>query len=146
MSHPTVKYWEHAKRVLRYLKGTTDFYPTFNGKISTDMIMWQYSSYANGENMRSKTCFIAMMCGGPIVWGIKLQPTVALSSVEVEYMAVSAASQEVVFLRQLSANLFIMPKEATRMLEDNNRCMTLSINATTSGKTKHIDIRHHFIR
>jgi hypothetical protein len=61
-------------------------------------------------------------------------------------MTVSAASQKVRFLRRIFANLDNMPEEFTRMLEDNNGCMTMSINATTPGKTKHIYIRHHFIR
>jgi hypothetical protein len=146
MSHPTVKYWEQVKRFLRYLKGTMDLCLTFNGEISTDMVMWQDSSYVDGENKRSMTSFIAMMCGGPIVWGIKLQPILALSTAKVEYMAVKSASHEVLFLRQLFANFDIMSKISTRMLEDNNGCMTLSMNATTPGNTKHIDIRHHFIR
>ena len=70
----------------------------------------------------------------------------ALSTVEAEYMAVSAASQEVLVIRQLLSNLDIVSKFPTKMLEDNNGCITLSIDASTPGKTKHIDIRHLFVR
>ena len=79
--------------------------------------------------------------------GSKLQPTVALSTVEAEYTVVSAASQEVLFLRHLLSNLDIVSEFPTRMLEDdNNGCITLSMDASTPGKTKHIDIRHHYVR
>jgi hypothetical protein len=54
------------------------------------MIMWQDSSFADGDNMRSRTGFVAMMCGGTVAWGSRLQSTVALSTVEAEYMALYA--------------------------------------------------------
>ena len=80
------------------------------------------------------------------MWGSKLQSIVALSKVEAEYMAISAAVQEVLFLRQLITNLDHTPASSTRMLEDNIGCMALATNRMTTGKTKHIDIRYHFIR
>ena len=84
------------------------------------MIMWRDASFANGDDMRSRTGFVAMMCGGVIVaWGSKLESTIALSTVESEYMAICAAAQEVLFLRQLLANLNLEPSGATRMLVDN---------------------------
>ncbi len=108
MATSTVNHWAQTKRVLRYLNGTTSFCLTFNGNISLDPIMWQDSSFGDGDNRRSKTGFIAMMCGAPVVWGSKLQSTIALSTVEAEYMAISAAVQEVIFLRQLTTNLDIL--------------------------------------
>jgi hypothetical protein len=66
MSTPTVSHREQAKRILRYLKGTPNFCITYNGKIPTDMIMWQDASFADGDDMRSRTGFVAMMCGGVV--------------------------------------------------------------------------------
>jgi hypothetical protein len=91
MGNPTVNHWAQAKRVLRYISGTRSFCLTFNGNISLDPIMWQDSSFGDGDNNRSRTGFIAMMCGAPVVWGSKLHSTVALSTVEAEYMAISVA-------------------------------------------------------
>ncbi len=87
-----------------------------------------------------------MMCRCLLVWGNKLQSTVALSTVDTEYMAISATIQEVLFLRQLTTNLDHAPTSSTRMLEDNMGCMTLATSPMTTGKTKHIDIKYHFIR
>ena len=81
-----------------------------------------------------------MMCGAHVVWGSKLQSTVALSTVEAEYMAISAAVQEVLFLRHLTTNLDHTHVRSTRMLEDNIGCMALATNPLTTGKTKHVDI------
>jgi hypothetical protein len=61
-------------------------------------------------------------------------------------MAISASVQEVLFLRQLLANLDHAPAGSTRMLEDNNGCKAMSNNDMTTAKSKHIDIRYHFIR
>ncbi len=99
MGTPTLNHWAQAKRVLRYLNGNKSFCLTFNGNISLDPIMWRDSSFGDGDNMRSRTGFIAMMCGAPVVLDSKLQSIVALSTVEAEYMAISAVVQEVLFLR-----------------------------------------------
>ncbi len=80
------------------------------------------------------------------MWGSKLQSIVDLSTVEAEYMAISAAVQEVLFLRQLTTNLDHTHVRPTRILEDNTGCIVLATNPLTIRKTKHIDIRYHFIR
>ena len=94
--------------------------------------MWQDSSFGDDENMRSSIGFIAMMCGGPVVWGSKLQSTVAISTAHAEYMAIYASVQEVLFLRHLLANLDHAPfGSTTRMLEDNNGCKAMATNDMT---------------
>jgi hypothetical protein len=61
-------------------------------------------------------------------------------------MALCASTQEVLFLRQLLTSFNMTPSGSTRMLEDNSGRMALATNPMTTGKTKHIDIRYHFIR
>jgi hypothetical protein len=56
------------------------------------MIMWQVASFADGDDRRSRTGFVAMICGSVVAWGSKPQSTVALSTVEAEYMAICAAA------------------------------------------------------
>jgi len=69
---PTINHWAQAKSVLIYLNGTRSSCLTFNRNISLDPIMWQGSLFGDGDNMRSRMEFIAMMCGAPVVWGSKL--------------------------------------------------------------------------
>ena len=146
MSKPTQLHWVQAKRVLRYLSGTKDLCLTYSGDVSTDPIFWQDASYADGHERKSRTGLVAMMCGGAVLWAVRLQPTTALSTVEAEYMALAAAAQECGFLRQLLMSLGIVLNSPTRMYEDNMGCISLANNSMTTGKTKHIDIRYHFIR
>jgi hypothetical protein len=87
-----------------------------------------------------------MVCGSTVAWGSKLQSSLALSTAEAEYMTLSATAQEVIFLQQLLTNLGEHAKGPTPMYEDNEGCEALATNEITSAKTKHIDIRHHFVR
>ena len=146
MTIATVRHWEQAKRVLRYLKGTSQLSITFNGRLPLKLLMWQDSSFGDGDARKSRTGYVAMICGSAIAWGSKLQPSVALSTTEAEYMALSAATQEVVFLRQLLINLGEVVGGPTPMFEDNQECEALATNTMTTSKTKHIDTRHHFVR
>ena len=70
----------------------------------------------------------------------------ALSSAEAEYMAVSTALCEAIWLRKLLVNLFKRRMEATRVLCDNQSCIKLSKNPIFHDRSKHIDIWCHFVR
>ena len=146
MSSPTERHWEMAKRVLRYVSGTKDYCLTFTGTISTNLLIWQDSSFADGVDRRSRTGFIAMMSGGPVSWSSKLQHSVALSTAEAEYMALAASAQEVMFLRQLLPTIGCPLTCPTPTYEDNESCISLATNDMTTSRTKHIDIKHHFVR
>lgn len=87
-----------------------------------------------------------MIAGECVIWSSKLQPTVALSSSEAEYMAASAAVQEAMFLRCLLASLGFAQSDPTVIFEDNQGCIALSENPVLHQRTKHIDIRHHYVR
>ena len=146
MSKPTLRHWEQGKRVLRYLKGTIDYNITYDGTSSPYPTAWQDASYGDGPDMRSRTGFVVTMCGAAVLWGSRLQQSVALSTVEAEYMALAAAAQEICFLRQLLRSLGMKTTQATQMMEDNKGCVALASNAMTTNKTKHINIRFHFVR
>eukprot|EP00253_Pinus_taeda_P031734 PITA_31734 len=74
------------------------------------------------------------------------QKFVALSSAEAEYMAVSTASCEAIWLRKLLVNLFRRKMEATKIMCDNQSCIKLSENLVFHDQSKHIDIWCHFVR
>ena len=146
MSSPTDVHWEQAKRVLRYVKGTMHYTLTFSGHCNPDPFCFQDASYGDGPDRRSRTGYIILMCGAAIVWGSRLQTTVALSTVEAEYMSLAAACQELLHVRQLLKSLGIKFSAPFKMFEDNQGCIALAINALTTNRTKHIDVRYHFIR
>lgn len=80
-------------------------------------------------------------------WQSKKHTTVALSTVEAEYMAMSTAEQEMLHLRQLLVDLGFPQERATALYDDNQGTISLSTgHVGMTKRTKHIDIRHHFIR
>ena len=70
----------------------------------------------------------------------------ALSTAESEYMALSSAAQEAVWLRQLTAELGSPPETATTIFEDNQSAIAMTKNPQFHGRAKHIAIKYHFIR
>ena len=86
------------------------------------------------------------MCGSAIAWGLRLQPTVALSTMEAEYMALCVATQEVVILRQLFNELSLVLKHPTSTMEDNKGGISFAKNTMTTNKYKHINVKMHFVR
>ena len=87
------------------------------------------------------------MARGPISWLSKKQPIVALSTSEAEYIALSSASQEAVWLKQLSTTtLRVSSNKPLTIMEDNQGAIAMSKNPIAHSRTKHIDIRYHYIR
>lgn len=82
------------------------------------------------------------------MWISKKQPTVALSTTEAEYMAMSSVTQEGIWLKNLHNDIFDNRKiQEITIYGDNQSALALSDKTTSfHPRTKHIDIRHHFIR
>ena len=87
-----------------------------------------------------------MIGGVPVSWKSKRQQTVALSTAEAEYMALSDASREVTWLRRILLNFNCEQVSPTVVFDDNQGCIALAKNPVEHERTKHIDIRYHFIR
>ena len=146
MSNATELHMQQAKRLLRYIQGTLDYCITYSGSVSPEPLCWQDASFADGPGRRSRTGLVVLMCGGAVIWASRLQATVALSTVEAEYMALAAACQELLFLRQQLESFGLPMTQPLQMFEDNKGCIALATNAVTTHKTKHIDIKYHFVR
>ena len=105
------------------------------------------SDYANGEDRKSVTGGVVTLGGVPTNAMSKTQAIVSLSSTEAEYIALSTVAQEVLFqsqiLDELVGDQHIKP---SIIFEDNLGAIYLTKNSQISQRTKHIDVRHHFIR
>lgn len=97
------------------------------------------------NDRKSTTGYVFMLQNGPISWSPKKQSTVALSTTEAEYMAMSAAVQEALWLKILYMELY-KRSEPIVIFCDNKAAICLSRKSTYQPRTKHIDVRHHFIR
>lgn len=142
------EHWTAAKRVIRYLKGTINKKIVYSRGSNQDIQIKGFCDAdfaSNPEDRRSTTGFVFLMSGGAITWNSKKQPTIALSTTEAEYMALSTAVQETLWLNNLKKE--ILPKVPKIILHvDNQSAIQLAKNATFHNRTKHIDVKHHFVR
>ena len=87
-----------------------------------------------------------MMAGGPVNWMSKLQPIVTVSSMEAEYLACFFAIQDVVWIRQLFKDIDLERSRPTKVFIDNQSARQLATNSVHHQRSKHIDIKYHWIR
>jgi hypothetical protein len=144
MSDPGPKHWETAKRVLRYLKGTKDVplvlggEPTLRGYTDADFA-------GDRDDRKSTGAYVFTIGHGAVSWKAKKQVVTALSTLEAEYMAMTQAAKEAVWIRQLIRELG-SSLDAVTLFGDNQGAISLARNAVFHYRTKHIDVQYHFIR
>ncbi|KAL5705396.1 hypothetical protein ACHQM5_023705 [Ranunculus cassubicifolius] len=104
------------------------------------------SDYAGDlDKRRSTTGYVFTLAGGAICWRSILQSTVALSTTEAEYMALTEAIKEAIWLQGLMDDLGVW-QESLKVRCDNMSAIFLARNHTFHARTKHIDVRYHFVR
>lgn len=81
-----------------------------------------------------------------ISWESKKQSTTALSSTEAEYMSMSNASKEAIYLRRLLQELGFLENESVTLHVDNQGALKLAVNPVYHNRSKHIDVKYHHIR
>jgi hypothetical protein len=86
------------------------------------------------------------MAGGPVSWSSKRQATVALSTVEAEYVAMSRCAQHMIWMQSWLSEVDIGYNLLGIIKGDNRGAIALTRNTKGHGKVKHIDIRHHYLR
>ena len=147
MAKPNNEHWIAAKRVLRYLKGTTDIGIVFRKSDNFELVGYSDADWAGDVDGRKSTSGYVFLLGGNIIsWASKKQPVVALSTTEAEYIALCLATQEAVWLRRLLASIGQQQKIPTTIFEDNQGTISMSRNPRNHSRTKHIDIKFHFVR
>ncbi len=199
MTNPGQEHWTSVKRAFRYLQGNLTLGLVFDCSTNCDILECFSDSdwAADQDGRRSTTGYVVYLYGCAISWKSKLQKTVAHSSTEAEYYAMSDTAREVMWLRGLMKELgieensnstatpvhttikkerdvkkdvteqnykqyipatgeptelcSIQPTELsnaapTVMLADNQGAIQLAKNPVNHERTKHIDIKHHYIR
>ena len=146
MAQPSVDHWTGVKRILRYIKGTLDFGLKFS---AGDGVLTGFSDAdwaGDPDTRRSVSGYVFQIGDCAVSWSSKKQNSVARSSTEAEYVALSLAAQEAVWLRRLMNSVGFGVESPTVIYEDNNSAIDLTRNAKYHNRTKHIDISHHFAR
>lgn len=147
LNNPGRDHWLAVKRILRYIKGTIDYGIIYDGSRDRKLIGFTDADYAGDPDTRRSTSgYIFTICGGPVSWMSQRQKIVAMSTTEVEYIAASDATKEVIWLRHLLESVGAVSNDPTMMKVDNQGAIKLIKNPEFHKRTKHIDIRFHFIR
>ena len=150
MKNPGEKHWIACKRILRYLKSTPGLGLHYQNNRTDKRI--QLSAYCDADwagdvdDRKSTTGYIIKINDCLVNWVSKKQSTVSLSSAEAEYMSISTTIQEMKWIRSLLNELNILSDDVPILFYDNQSAIAISENDKFHNRTKHIDIRHHYIR
>ena len=146
-SNPTKEHWMSVKRIFRYIKGTINYGLLYKKDGNCDLVGYADADWAGDVNDRKSTSgYVFQLNGAPISWSSKKQTCVALSTAEAEYASLSSAAQETVWLRQLLSDVNCTSNEPTILLEDNQSAICMTKNPKYHSRSKHIDIKYHFVR
>nr|GEV15410.1 copia protein [Tanacetum cinerariifolium] len=143
---PTKKHLEALKPVFRYLKGTVNWGLWYLKDIAIELTAYADADHAGCQDTRRSTSESAQFLGDKLVnWSSKKQKSIAISTTEVEYISMSRCCAQILWMRsQLTDYSFDFNK--IPLYCDNRSAITLCCNNVQHSRSKHIDIRHHFIR
>ena len=146
--NPGKPHWDQALRILNYLRATWNLVISYSQNLIGSLMLRGFSDsdwVGEKDGSRLTSGYIWMLCGGPISWKSRLQPIVALSSTEAEYITITAAAQEGIWLCRVMGKLGFEQVGATDLAVDNEGAIALSENPQAHLRTKHIWLRYHFI-
>lgn len=168
-NNPSSLHHKAALRVLKYLSGTVDThiltYKASGHTLSKFVVDGQVvfapklhvsvycdSDWAGDQNDRKSTSgYLVRINDNTVSWSARKQNTTSLSSAEAEYMAIASAAQEAIWTRQFLTELFHLSLDTHNIytctiLTDNTSAAQIAKHDVSHDRTKHIDIRYHFIR
>ncbi|KAJ4718647.1 Retrovirus-related Pol polyprotein from transposon TNT 1-94 [Melia azedarach] len=146
MGEPGKEHWQAVKRIFRYLKGTFDVGLIYRGDTQCLVTGFSDSDYAGDvDSRRSMTGYVFTLGSSVVSWKATLQPTVTLSTTEAEYMALTEAAKEGIWLKGLVSDLGLHHDQAI-VYCDSLSAICLAKDQVHHERTKHIDVRYHFLR
>jgi hypothetical protein len=142
-------HWSTLKNVLRYLKGTKGLMLKIEGT-EEDLLAFCDADWGSDVvDRRSYTGFVILLGGTPIAWKAKKQTCTSLSTQEAEYIALSECAKELLWIGELLQELGLKKQEdlwPIRVRCDSTSAIKLARNAIGNTRSKHIDLKYHFIR
>lgn len=151
LGDPSEDHWRMAINVFRYLAGTRDRKLTYktdpSGAGNHPLRVYSDTSYANNlPDRRSYSGVVAFYQGCLVAWSSTKQSSVILSTTEAEYIALTTAVQSLSWLECLQRDLGVLAGGRPTLLGDNVSSHFLVRNPSFHCRSKHIDVRYHFIR
>ncbi|CAL9029386.1 unnamed protein product [Prunus brigantina] len=147
MTSPTKKHMGVARRVLRYVQGTLNYGIEYVKNKSAILIGFCDADWAGSEDDSRSTSGYAFSFGsGAFSWASVKQNTVALSTAEAEYVSAAEATAQAIWLRFVLDDFGELQTEATPLFCDNMSTISMAKNPVFHQRTRHINMRYHFIR
>ena len=145
IQNPGPAHWEGVKRVINYLGCTKDLWLTFGGK-EANVEGFCDADWASQKHRHSISGFSFHYGIGAVSWSSKKQNIVSLSSTEAEYVAQTHAAKEGIWLRSFISEIRGEEEKPLTISCDNQGAIALAKDNKFHARTKHIDLRYHFIR
>ena len=148
VSNPSILHWNAIKRVLRYLRGTSNFGIFYqNENCAAECVGYSDADWGGSVSDRKSTSGFCFSIGqGLISWRSAKQSCVALSTAEAELVSLSSAAQEAAWIGKILKDLGKIGNEPIKILEDNNSTICLVKSFKTHSKLKHIDIKYNYVK
>lgn len=144
---PTTEHWAAVKRILRYLKNTTNMGLKIRRGSSLLVSGFSDADWAGSIDDRRSTRGFAIFLGPNLVsWSARKQATVSRSSTEAEYKALANATAEIMWIQTLLLELGVKSPRVAKIWCDNIGAKYLSQNPVFYARTKHIEVDYHFVR
>ena len=134
------------KRIFRYLFGTQNLGLWYPNKSFLELIGFSNADYAGSKIDRKSTSGTCQFLGHMLVsWSSKKQNSVALSTTKTEYIAAGSCCAQILWIKQQLSD-FGVTMHNVSIFCDNTSAINITKNPVQQSRTKHIEIRHHFIR
>ena len=147
MDNPKELHFQAVKRIICYLKGTSEYGLFYQRNRGRELVGYTDSDYASDvEDRKSISSYVFMLSEATISWSSKKQPVVSLSTTEAEFIAATESSCQAVWLRRILETVGRNQINPTVIYCDNSSTIKLSRNPVLHRRSKHIDVRFHFLR
>jgi Reverse transcriptase (RNA-dependent DNA polymerase)/gag-polypeptide of LTR copia-type/GAG-pre-integrase domain len=145
--NPGPAHWRGLQHILAYLKGTLSHQLTYRHGHGLKPIGFVDADFGGDVDTRRSTAgYVFFMAGAPVSWSSRRQPTVALSTTEAEYMGMTKAAQQSLWMHSFLSEVGLTQEFPALLYGDNNPAIALCQNEKGHSRAKHIDIRYHYIR
>nr|CAN77981.1 hypothetical protein VITISV_043416 [Vitis vinifera] len=149
LSNPRSQHWKAAKKVLRYLQGTTDLMLTYRRTNILDVVGFCDADFAGCiDDKKSTTSYIFMMVGGVVSWKSVKQTLTTSSTMEAEYVACYEACCHAMWMRNFISTLGVVDSisRPLKLFCDNSTAVAFSKNTRSISCSKHIDVKFYFVK
>ncbi|KAK2378305.1 putative mitochondrial protein [Trifolium repens] len=143
---PKVSHLAQVKRILKYVNGTCNYGILYSHSDCCKLIGYCDADWAGSADDRKSTSGGCFFLGNNLIsWFSKKQNSVALSTAEAEYIAAGSSCSQMMWMKQMLQE-YNVEQDVLTLYCDNLSAINISKNPIQHSRTKHIDIRHHFIR